>query len=669
MSSPRMAAANTTPARATSIDDNTRLNRYGPPVAVTTVDKETAPWPSLDKGFSSMLSPRLAAAHTTPARAPSTDDTMRLNSYGHRPITVSTTEKEAVPWPSLEKLWDFVLKDQKDRQESYRELQAQLRQQQDALNSISLRGEKSIDDVVNAELSNMREECSALARKLDTSIDSVRAEFSSTREECNELARKVIVSVENHDMHFNRVDDLSQDVLNLSANIQRHDTSLEELRELVTCKADQESNSVREVREDLHSLKERTTDAIAEVQKFMRDLRAHADDNHAIEHASDETDIESNVVDPVDQGSPPEKVSAECNVVDPVDQAGKVEKESARELSVSEKHAELITGTEGNAGAEVAEPAPPNEAEDQESCEEELREVLIKLIEERLQDCQTEGAAQVSKLERRITEEWTGLRGWVDAAVVAVVNRISSLECTLQTEMADRLSNSQEVAAGAATTGEHLKRMQGEIDKILFDMKVISVSNTFKRSMSKSAQTPPFDDASVSKPGATDKSKPGVTEVDNNTGNSSANVQEKENTRTPPNVEAGQRTSSIPNGATSLPLGSLQQRMQSPQLLNPDSTPTATPGTLSPRFFSRSVSSQPGPPASNLVTGQSLSAPISMAQSQMAQSQGDPLMRSTPRVNLPFMASAPMTNGSHSSATSPLRGGFVYQATSPFVRR
>merc|ERR1712008_555706 len=55
-----------------------------------------------------------------------------------------------------------------------------------------------------------------------------------------------------------------------------------------------------------------------------------------------------------------------------------------------------------------------------------------------MQDLQRENIAQINDLENRITEEWTGLRGWVDAAVVAVVNRISTLECTLKSEIEHR---------------------------------------------------------------------------------------------------------------------------------------------------------------------------------------------------------------------------------------
>jgi hypothetical protein len=316
------------------------------------------------------------------------------------------------------------------------------------------------------------------------------------------------------------------------------------------------------------------------------------------------------------------------------------------------------------------------------------------LIEDRLEDCHTEGAAQVTDLERRMTEEWTGLRSWVDAAVVAVVNRISSLECTLQSEMAERLSSAQlmsrEFAEGAAHNEEQIKKIQGELDKLLFDMEVITVSQTFKRSMSKAGQIPP---PAQTPPEEFTNSKVGVA---GDTENSTEN--ERQHTSTTPRKTTAATTtaptmaptnggsirspttleglsSTTTNASTSVSLGSLTKRMpsmQSPQVLN---TGVSAPTTASqdgpmpsPRLLSHAQAPQLAPQIGpTLVAGQNFSGSISMAPGPAI----DPLMRSTPRVAMPFLGSVPMTTGNPGNATSPLRAAFAYQprayeATSPF---
>jgi len=85
--------------------------------------------------------------------------------------------------------------------------------------------------------------------------------------------------------------------------------------------------------------------------------------------------------------------------------------------------------------------------------EEMYREVLDRM-EARLNDSVQDNAAQLTELDQRIREEWTGLRGWVDAAVVAVVNRISSLELSLQTEMADRTKSLDDIMDGVSKVGK-----------------------------------------------------------------------------------------------------------------------------------------------------------------------------------------------------------------------
>jgi hypothetical protein len=94
---------------------------------------------------------------------------------------------------------------------------------------------------------------------------------------------------------------------------------------------------------------------------------------------------------------------------------------------------------------------------------------LIARLQELRLECASDAnqiAAQVSGLDAKLTEEWTGLRGWVDAAVVAVVNRISSLECTLQSEVVERTARMQEVRDEAAGYSEQLQSLQLEMEQI-----------------------------------------------------------------------------------------------------------------------------------------------------------------------------------------------------------
>jgi hypothetical protein len=599
--------------------------------------------------YRNFTSTRTAAANTAPLRSPSADDNMRIRSVRMAPSSLAAPvgmapERESSHLSAgqnnqgFDKLWDFVFREQKDRMESFRELQSQLRQQQDAINSITFKSEKSVDDIWHVELKSVE--------------DTWRKELKTMREECRENARKLYAAEEYQTSYRNRVDDLSQQIQDLRVNSLSQDKAYEDLRDLVTSKLDQENESVNEVREDLRSLKERTTVSIAEVQQFMRELRAHADNNQANEHASDETDAEEKVPDPVDQACPLAKVSHSPCDKDSPERAGAESNDSGEGAEVSNFNKEWTEEQEKFLGelSKVMDPAAEkehailaDEAEQQDACKEncfgvrspanskfvglvmhtmdDLREGLIKVIEDRMADCHTEGAAQVTDLERRMTEEWTGLRSWVDAAVVAVVNRISSLECTLQSEMAERLSSAQlmsrEFAEGAAHNEEQIKKIQGELDKLLFDMKVITVSQTFKRSMSKAGQIPP---PAQTPPEEFTNSKVGVA---GDTENSTEN--ERQHTSTTPRKTTAATTtaptmaptnggsirspttleglsSTTTNASTSVSLGSLTKRMpsmQSPQVLN---TGVSAPTTASqdgpmpsPRLLSHAQAPQLAP--------------------------------------------------------------------------
>lgn len=97
---------------------------------------------------------------------------------------------------------------------------------------------------------------------------------------------------------------------------------------------------------------------------------------------------------------------------------------------------------------------------------EELMRQTLERMEARLQESRGDSGNQLQELDQKITEEWTGLRGWVDAAVVAVVNRMSSLECALQSELADRSVRMEEITDSLAQSKEEWGQLQLDVDDL-----------------------------------------------------------------------------------------------------------------------------------------------------------------------------------------------------------
>jgi len=88
-----------------------------------------------------------------------------------------------------------------------------------------------------------------------------------------------------------------------------------------------------------------------------------------------------------------------------------------------------------------------------ESDQETDEAVLDRLIEAKLEVLREERASQAAELEAqmgdieaKLKEEWKALHGWVDAAVVAVIQRITSLECQVQVAERRRESALEETA-------------------------------------------------------------------------------------------------------------------------------------------------------------------------------------------------------------------------------
>jgi len=94
------------------------------------------------------------------------------------------------------------------------------------------------------------------------------------------------------------------------------------------------------------------------------------------------------------------------------------------------------------------------------------REIIDPGVQAWMQDVQRENMAQINDLENRITEEWTGLRGWVDAAVVAVVNRISTLECSLKFEIERRQTTNTETGEAMSKQWRQLEHLQNQVAEI-----------------------------------------------------------------------------------------------------------------------------------------------------------------------------------------------------------
>lgn len=128
---------------------------------------------------------------------------------------------------------------------------------------------------------------------------------------------------------------------------------------------------------------------------------------------------------------------------------------------------------------------------------EQIREALQRYIEMQHEESRAEFAAQITDLERRITEEWTGLRGWVDAAVVAVVNRISSLECTLHSEMAQRSERLQEVSDAVESSSQQMRSMQEELEKVAFEARLSAVNSALRSMPAKAADPAMSTDALI----------------------------------------------------------------------------------------------------------------------------------------------------------------------------
>jgi len=89
-------------------------------------------------------------------------------------------------------------------------------------------------------------------------------------------------------------------------------------------------------------------------------------------------------------------------------------------------------------------------------------------------DMDTRITEECTRLHSWISEEWTKLHGWVDAAVVAVVNRVSSLECLLQTEVTNRAACMQDISEAVAQISQHLNQLQAEMPRTASARRFIS---------------------------------------------------------------------------------------------------------------------------------------------------------------------------------------------------
>lgn len=451
---------------------------------------------------------------------------------------------------------------------------------------------------------------------------------------------------------------------------QQRSTELLELREFVTCEAERANAGVAEVQEGLHSLRERTSAAIADVQKFMLELRASDDANQVEPERTDSESAECTGTNEVD---------ADAALAEDADLAGvEAERESVDEedLRVAFEHEPVLPTSDG-----------------------EMREALERMIEIRLQESRANGVDNIADLERRLSEEWTGLRGWVDAAVVAVVNRISSLECTLHSEMAERSAALQEVTDVAAQSNAlqtaDVKRVQTELDKLVFEVRLHAVNNALR---SDSAKAPPgVSNGDTSETPQPRSEQPRSEECSQEGSHAApAGIESTSNVYGPPNPAGAQAGAERGGPATlSASMGSLQP---SPRLWAPPwsmqggaavtgasaargSSPQATSRTAAfpqmGRAQSGSLASSAGQSAAPVAsqggsmhispqntrvgaTATSASSTTSLQNDVLGRTAPGGMAGSSPRANMPFMASVRSpSNGPHSARASPMPGAFA----------
>jgi len=283
---------------------------------------------------------------------------------------------------------------------------------------------------------------------------------------------------------------------------------------------------------------------------------------------------------------------------------------------------------------------------------EEMREALDHVLDARLLETRNESTAQISELERRITEEWTGLRGWVDAAVVAVVNRISSLECALQSEMAERSARMQEVTEGVAFGSEQMRQLQDEVDKLTTETRR-NVQSTQK-----------------------------ITEVTANSESPQVEGEHGNGTEHDISTDGGSGAAVLDDGAmrrNSPPNASMVGTQVPPKGVTNAAVPNSTtPRTANPGFqraqsYGGVLPAQPNIVQQNPNYGQ----PVQVTTTQ--DLWGDPLLRSVPRTHIlqpgnsipnnnrgpspPPRGTSGPTNSTR--GCSPPRGGYVSAPTTP----
>mmetsp|Transcript_8868 Transcript_8868/g.21188 ORF Transcript_8868/g.21188 Transcript_8868/m.21188 type:complete len:442 (+) Transcript_8868:81-1406(+) len=100
----------------------------------------------------------------------------------------------------------------------------------------------------------------------------------------------------------------------------------------------------------------------------------------------------------------------------------------------------------------------------------------LQWLEERFEDIQNQSAADLTSVEQRLLEEFGNLKGFVDAAIVAMVSRMSTLEIFVKGEggLAERVDNNlKQVADEAAGTSQRLQGCQDEVSELTGRLKAV----------------------------------------------------------------------------------------------------------------------------------------------------------------------------------------------------
>ncbi|CAE7288504.1 pcrA [Symbiodinium sp. CCMP2592] len=100
----------------------------------------------------------------------------------------------------------------------------------------------------------------------------------------------------------------------------------------------------------------------------------------------------------------------------------------------------------------------------------------LQWLEERFEDVQQQCAADLTSVEQRLLDEFTSLKGFVDAAIVAMVSRMSTLEIFVKGErgLSEKMDEGfKKVADDIANSTQRLQGCQDEVSELTDRLKAV----------------------------------------------------------------------------------------------------------------------------------------------------------------------------------------------------